>query len=257
MNNKKIGVFDSGVGGLTVLSKLHGLLPEESFIYIGDNLHSPYGEKSVEALWSYATQIIRYFQQQDVKMVVLACNTTSCTLLSKLQTYFAPLPIIGVIDATVKMVKANPFKKVAVMATRATIENGAYQKSLGENCTIGIACPRLVPMIEQGAEKTAILSELHQRLDQVALECDGVILGCTHYPIVADQIHALYPHLHIYSSSDAVGLEVETYLQDHALLTDKQEARSVIYTTGDLEQFKRSSENFFDYHDFDLAHLEL
>lgn len=257
MNNRKIGVFDSGVGGLTVLQQLKDRLPNETFIYIGDNLHSPYGEKTIEQLRTYTANIIEYFVKQDVKMVILACNTTSCTVLSYLREKFPQLPMIGVIDATVSMVKQGHCQKIAIMATQATIHSQAYQKQIGFDKTIGIACPKLVPYIENGASRETIREELHSLLDVVMQSCDGVVLGCTHYPIIASDIHDLYPQVTLYSSSDAVVDEVCQYLKANRMEANHPIDEQMIYTTGDLEAFKKSSNTFFKNHDFKLSVLNL
>lgn len=257
MNNQSIGVFDSGIGGLTVLKKLHEALPNEHYIYIGDNLHSPYGEKTVEQLKTYATKIVEYFEKQDVKMIVLACNTTSCTVLPYLKEKFPNIPMVGVIDATVSMVKASNPNKVAIMATKATIESRAYQTKIGENQSIGIACPKLVPLIENGASQQEIRAELHHLLDEVTKNCDGIVLGCTHYPIISSEIASLYPNQKLFSSSEAVVKEVANLLREKDMASSRCHSKSVVYTTGDLDVFSKSSQTFFDSKDFILKKLIL
>lgn len=257
MNNKSIGVFDSGVGGLTVLEKLHEALPNEHFIYIGDNIHSPYGEKTAEQLYHYASEIIDYFISCEVKLIVLACNTTSCTILERLKTKYSFLPMVGVIDATVAMVKANHPQKVAIMATKATIASRAYQEKIGLSQSLGIACPNLVPMIENGTTKQALIAELHQLLDGRLEGCEGIVLGCTHYPIIASEIHQLYPQVPLYSSSVAVVHEVQAYLKQHHLEAYHQNKTNLIYTTGDLEAFRKSASHFFSGQNYIFKKLDL
>lgn len=256
MNNKKIGVFDSGVGGLTVLKGLQEALPEETFIYIGDNLHSPYGEKTHDQLLTYTTAIVQYFLKQEVKMIVLACNTTSCVVLDELRQLFSQVPMLGVTEATCEMVKKDAFEKALIMATKATIDSGAYQQRIGLDKTLGLACPSLVPLIENGADSHEIESALLELLDKPLQVCDSVVLGCTHYPIIAPQIKAMYPHLKMYSSSDAIVDEVRKYLHTHDAFALKK-GKSIVYTTGNLEKFIKSAQSFFNFKYYDVQRLEL
>lgn len=257
MNHSQIGVFDSGVGGLTVLKNLRDTLPNESFIYVGDNLHSPYGEKTTEVLLQYTSDIIEFFKSQNCKLVVLACNTTSCTVLDLLKQKYPDLPMIGVIDATCKMVKDKMPQHVAIMATNATIKSQAYQSKLGFEYSEGIACPNLVPLIENGADELEIKKALHGYLDDVMTRSDGIVLGCTHYPIVAPMIQSLYPRAKLYSSSVAVVNEVDAYLKKHQLQATTKKEKDMIYTTGDLEKFIHSSSSFFDYQEDEVSKLTL
>ena len=256
MNDLKIGVFDSGVGGLTVLKGLQEALPNETFIYIGDNLHSPYGQKTHAQLLEYTTEIVRYFISQKVKMIVLACNTTSCVVLDDLRKLFPDMPMLGVTDSTCELVKKDDFTKVCVMATQATIQSQAYQNKIGLDATVGLPCPNLVPLIEEGASKEAVISELHQLLDEPMKECDGIVLGCTHYPIIRDDIATLYPKAKIYSSSEAVVKDVENFLKENQLMADKK-GKSIVYTTGDLLKFVESANAFFDFKCYDVEMLEI
>lgn len=249
-----IGVFDSGVGGLTVLKTLAHLMPNETYIYIGDNCHSPYGEKTREQLLAYTTAILEKFKQQGVKLVVMACNTTSSLVLEQLQALYPDMTIIGVIDATVAEVMKSQAQHVLVMATSATIQSGVYQKKI----TLpnhGLACPALVPLIEQASPTASIDEALRSLLEPYVKDYDTIVLGCTHYPIIAPRIHALYPGLKLISSSDAVANAVYTYCEWTRGLSDTKKARSKILTTGPLESFILSSRSFFDYRGYDVRYL--
>ena len=256
MSNKKIGVFDSGVGGLTVLKGLHEQLPNETFIYIGDNKHSPYGEKTYEQLLEYTTKIVEYFIKEDVKMIVLACNTTSCTVLDELRKRYPQVPILGVTEATCQWINQDQPKQVLVMATNATIQSQAYQKRIGLDKTIGVACPQLVPLIENAACKEEIDEELKRLLTKPIQNCDSVVLGCTHYPIVASNISELFPHVKLYSSSDAIVEEVNRYL-DNNHLYNTTNVKSMVYTTGNLQKFIESASAFFDFKNYDVQWLDV
>lgn len=251
MNNSKIAVFDSGVGGLTVLKTLKEMFPKESFIFVGDNKHSPYGEKTTEQLWEYSCEIIDFFLTQDVKLIVLACNTTSCAVLPRLKEAYT-IPMLGVVDATIQYYKQHPSHHVCVMATPMTIAQGVYQSQL-DHC-IGLACPSLVPLIEG---HLPVEDALRGYLDDIKDTCDGVILGCTHYPIVQKQIEMLYPKFRLYSSSDAVCLDVAHFLETHDLAATKKQAMDIVYTTGDVKAFLNASQHFFDYQGVKLDKLEL
>lgn len=256
MNNLKIGVFDSGVGGLTVLKGLQEALPNETFIYIGDNLHSPYGEKTHEQLLTYTKEIVEFFIKENVKMIVLACNTTSCTVLEDLRRLYPQVPMLGVTEATCAMVKQHNYHKVLIMATKATIESQAYQQRLGFHHSYGLACPQLVPLIEQGASQETIINALSDLLKEPMEICDSIVLGCTHYPILSSQIQSLYPNAILYSSSDAIIGDVKEYLEkNNAFASEK--GKSMVYTTGDLNQFIQSANAFFDFRYYDVQRLEL
>ena len=256
MNDLKIGVFDSGVGGLTVLKGLQEALPQETFIYIGDNLHSPYGEKTHDQLLEYTTNIVQFFLKEKVKMIVLACNTTSCVVLEELREKFPEVPLLGVTEATCEMVKKNTYQKALIMATKATIQSQAYQQRLDPDKTVGLACPSLVPLIENGASRDEMIDNLHQLLDQPIQGCDCIVLGCTHYPIIAPLIHELFNHATLYSSREAIIEEVKKYLEMHQLFSIKK-GKSIIYTTGDLSKFIASANAFFDFRYYDVQRLEL
>ena len=143
------------------------------------------------------------------------------------------------------------------MATPATIASGAYQQKIGKDKAIGIPCPKLVPYIENGVDKAVIIDELKYLLDPWMNQCDGIVLGCTHYPILSKDIQALYPQATIYSSSVAVADEVACYLEMHHLQAQDLSGVHKVYTTGDLESFKKSSRSFFNPEGFEIAFLNL
>ena len=258
-----IGIFDSGVGGLTVLSQLKTMLPHEKMIYIGDNKHSPYGDKTKEQLLEYTIKICDYFLSQKVKMIVLACNTTSANVLSELQERYPQVPIVGVIHSTVHDFLARDKKSVLIIATKATIHSHQYKKFIQEyNNHIQVyelETPRIVPLIESGVYRQGIQEVLKDYLIPYQTKVDSLILGCTHYPIVADQIKDVFGNEKTYvSSSDAICQEVVSYLKVHQLQTTHQQKGHIdIYTTGNVEEFYSSSQDFFDYTDLEVKHLDL
>lgn len=260
--DRPIGIFDSGVGGLTVLDSLRKQLPQENLIYIGDNLHCPYGNKTKEQLLSYTKQICQYFISKNVKMIVLACNTTSANVLNELQILFPNVPIVGVINSTVHDFLVQDKKNVLVIATHATIQSHKYKEMIEKyNQSIHVfelETPQLVPLIESGEYKKGIYSVLNDYLSVYKDDIDSLILGCTHYPIVLNQIMKVLGDKTYISSSHAISQEVYSYLKVHNQLnTCSKKALIQIYTTGDVHDFIYSSSDFFDFTNLEVKHLIL
>lgn len=260
--DKPIGIFDSGVGGLTVVESLKKQLPHENIIYIGDNLHCPYGDKTKEQLLSYTKQICQFFISQNVKMIVLACNTTSANVLSELQDFFPEVPIVGVIHSTVHDFLIQEKKNVLIIATHATIQSHKYKEMIESyNKDIHVTeieTPQLVPLIESGEYKKGIHDVLKGYLLKYKDNIDSLILGCTHYPIVLDQIETILGKKTYISSSAAISQEVNSYLKVHKMLNQNLiQASITIYTTGDVKDFVYSSEDFFNYDGLKVSHLVL
>lgn len=257
---RAIGVFDSGVGGLTVIKTLKNILKNEDMIYIGDNYHCPYGNKTVEQLYQYASRIVEYFISRDVKMIVLACNTTSANVLDQLQENYPEVKIIGVIDATINDFISQKMDSTLIIATEATIKSKKYsQKIHNINPEITVyakATPALVPLVESGIYKNGIFETLHEYLDEYKGKVESIILGCTHYPILTSQIETVLPNVKCISSSLAICFEVERYLTANKLLNNNG-GKVEINTTGDVEEFVFSSQGFFDYGDIEVNYLNL
>lgn len=256
---RAIGLFDSGVGGLTVLNTVRALLPNENIIYVGDNIHCPYGNKTKEELFIYASRIVEYFIQRDVKLIVLACNTTSANVLEQLQKKYKKVKIIGVIDATIEDFMTQKVKSTLVIATKATITSDKYKEAItnkDSSVTVySLATPKLVPLIESGKYKEGIYDVLHQYLDAYKEKVQSIILGCTHYPILLSQIQSVLPNKIYISSSEAIGKVVYEYLAKLAMLNIGGTSTIEIYTTGDVEEFRYSSSGFFDYTGLEVKHL--
>lgn len=256
-----IGLFDSGVGGLTVLNSVRSLLPNENIIYVGDNVHCPYGNKTKEELFIYASGIIEYFISRHVKMIVLACNTTSANVLESLQTKYPQVVIIGVIHATIHDFLTRQVKNTLVIATQATIDSHKYSEGIhaldSTITTYSLATPKLVPLVESGKYKEGIYDVLHEYLDTYQGTIESIILGCTHYPILKEQIKRVLPNIEYISSSDAIGKEIYAYLNKHQLLNTKKNPSIEIFTTGDINEFRFSSSGFFDYTGLTIQHLKI
>ena len=192
-----IGVFDSGVGGLTVLKALREKLPQEDLIYLGDTARLPYGTKSPASISRYACQATRLLQERNIKMLVVACNTASAVALEALREQMHPLPVIGVVGPGASAaVAARPGGRHLVLATEATVRLGAYRRAIQEldpAATVQeLACEMLVSLAEEGwsdgAIADAIVARYIDELGDAAAEVDSVILGCTHFPLLRGPI---------------------------------------------------------------------
>jgi len=191
---RPIGVFDSGLGGLTVVKALQTLLPNESIVYFGDTARVPYGNKSKELIQEYSNEITQFLIKHNAKMIVVACNTASALSLNKLKVH-TPIPVIGVIEPGAnEAVKATNNNKIGIIGTVATISSKAYEKTLvrlnNEIQTISQACPLLVPLAEEGWLKGDVVNSIvkHYVSPLNNKEVDTLILGCTHYPLLKDII---------------------------------------------------------------------
>lgn len=199
MDNRPIGVFDSGLGGLTAVKQLRRLLPEEDIIYFGDTSRLPYGTRSEETIRKYAVSDMNFLLSHNIKRIIVACGTVSAVALDMLRSRYR-IPIQGVIDAAVPAaVKATRNQKIGVIGTAASIRSGAYSKQLAACApqveTVSVACPLLVPLVENGrwdADDIVVRTVLTEYLSTIlAAGADTLILGCTHYPLLADAIRVL------------------------------------------------------------------
>ena len=189
-----IGIFDSGVGGLTVAKEVMCQSPEERIVYFGDTARVPYGSKSPDTIIHYSRQIIRFLESQDVKAIVIACNTASACALSTVASEFS-IPVIGVIKPGALAASiATRSGRIGVIGTEATINSGVYTeyiKKLEPNATVtGKACPLFVPLVEEGWTEDEITAEVAKRylLPLLDTGIDTLILGCTHYPLLHNVI---------------------------------------------------------------------
>ena len=226
----KIGVFDSGVGGLTVLKSVYDKYPNNEYIYIGDNINSPYGDKSKEELYNYATRIIDYFIKRDIKLVIIACNTICSNILPLLKDKYKNITLIGVIDSTIDLFMKKNKEKVLVMATNKTISSNVYEdkiKAINKNIKVySLATKELVPMIEKCIDTKEIINKYIEPYKDI----DSIILGCTHYKIIQDNINK---NVEIINSSDGVVEEIGAYLRNDGI------SKLEIYTTKGVEEFNK------------------
>lgn len=214
-----IGVFDSGVGGLTVARAIMGRLPREGLVYVGDTARVPYGPKSPETVRRYAEQIGTWLVEQGVKLVVVACNTATAHALSRLREVL-PVPVIGVIEPGARAaVAASHRRRIGVIGTAGTINSGAYLRALHQlEPALEVhaqPCPLLVPLIEEGwIDHAATRLIVHEYLaDLEAARIDTLVLGCTHYPLLRDTIaREVGPTVTLIDSAEETAAEVERVL---------------------------------------------
>ncbi len=192
--NAPIGVFDSGVGGLTVAREIMRQLPNERIVYFGDTARVPYGSKSRETVTRFSRQIVRFLQTQNVKAIVVACNTASAFALDELEKE-VDIPIIGVVKPGAKTaLEATHNGKIGVIATEATIGSGIYKRYIEVNdssvSVIGKACPLFVPLAEEGLWEDPVTDEIARRYlaELIDIDIDTLILGCTHYPLLRSTV---------------------------------------------------------------------
>ena len=201
MNQQPIGIFDSGVGGLTVARAIHHLLPEESLVYYGDTAHLPYGDKSAEAIQEFSLSIARFLvERKKAKAIVVACNSASAVAYDLLKSELGDrVPVLNVIDPVAAFVSGLPkVEHVGVIGTRATISSDTYPRKIRERNpqlrVKSLATPLLVPIIEEGLADSNLSSEaIRHYLNQKHLEdIEALILGCTHYPLILNDIRNFY-----------------------------------------------------------------
>ena len=215
-----IGVFDSGLGGLTVLKSLENILPNESFIYLGDTAHVPYGNKSVDTVVRYSRSIMNFFLKNNVKAVVIACNTASAVAYPKLcKDYNIPLFDV-VLPSVMYANRISETRNVGIIGTHSTIFSKAYTQSFKDiksDCSIfEISCPLFVPLIEEGWSNTFVAMEVARTYLEPfqETEIDTLILGCTHYPIMAQTIQGVVnKHVQLVYSGETVGKNLSAFLE--------------------------------------------
>lgn len=257
-----IGIFDSGIGGLTVAAAIHRLLPNESLIYFGDTAHLPYGDKSPELIQSYAVEITDYLLSRGCKMIVIACNTASAHAYKTVQKRAGKkVPVINVIDPAAVAISER-FKKgrVGVIGTRGTINSGIYPrkiKKLNDRLEVSsLATPLLAPMIEEGffnnnISRTIIHSYLKKKSFQ---DIQAIILACTHYPLIRKEIEQYYgKKVEVFDSAEIVAREVQQQLNERELLaSDAPTPRLEFYVSDYTASFEKSVAWFFS----EKIHLE-
>jgi len=263
--NSPIGVFDSGLGGLTVLKSLEKILPNESFIYFADTAHVPYGTKSAETVTLYSQHIMDFFLKHETKAVVIACNTASAVAFQHLKSIY-DIPLFDVVTPSVEYsMKITKNQKIGVLGTYSTIQSNTYKrmfKEFGDSCCVQeIPCPLFVPIIEEGWADSSIardIAEIYLQ-DFTNSDIDTLILGCTHYPIMANTIKAfLSSKIHLVYSGETVGHKLAEYLKKNNYENSSDVPPSINFFVTDFPQkFDELGSCFWGRKLNDVTHISL
>lgn len=250
-----IGIFDSGVGGLTVFKEIRGALPFENIIYLGDTARVPYGTKSVDVVKKYSKQNVEFLLSQGVKAVVVACNTASAASMSYLSEIFENVLVLGVISPVVEHIKnCHSINKVGVIGTATTVESGAYQKTLKAHIPdikiFSKACPLFVPLVEEGLfdSKITELSVDMYLSDLKKNKIEALILGCTHYPMLKKVLSRYFgDEVRILDTALHTALSLKSSLIDKNLLNLKGKGENKFFVTDSVTVFKKTAEMFLGF----------
>jgi len=242
--NSPIGIFDSGIGGLTVLKEINQLLPGEDIVYFGDTARVPYGNKSKSTIIKFSTENVLFLLRKKVKIVIVACNTSSALALASLKQTFN-IPILGVIEAGVnKAIMKTQSKKIGVIGTKSTVESKSYNLSaakLDKNVLVhSQCCPLFVPLVEEGILKGKIVDEVMKLYlaDFKKYGIDTIILGCTHYPVLKGALARFLKGVNIIDSAKEVAKHTKEILSANSLLSErKTKGRQDFYLSDESKGF--------------------
>jgi glutamate racemase len=246
-----IGVFDSGIGGLTVLQKIIELLPKENTIYLGDTARAPYGTKSVETVLRYSFENSEFLVEKGVKLLVVACNTSTAIALDRLRSSLE-VPVIGVIEpGATKALDVTKNKKIGVIGTEATIQSGAYTKALrAKDLKVEVysrACPLFVPLVEEGWTDNAVV-EMTVKVYLGSLKQSGIdtlILGCTHYPLLKKAVRKfLGDTVCLVDSAEEIAKEVGSVLKKDSLARKNGGGSHSFFVTDAPDRFVKVGQRF-------------
>jgi len=255
MNTKPIGIFDSGIGGLTVANAISKLLPNEQLVYFGDTAHLPYGDKSFDLIRSYASSITDFLlNEKHCKAIVIACNTASAAAYHLLRDqYKGTVPIINVIDPMIEAIIADDsIQKLGIIATKTTVASGVYQEKLSRRKPslpyAALATPLLASMIEEGFYNDKIshaVLDSYLANEQLA-DIDALVLACTHYPLIKQEIDEYYHHqVKLFDSAEVVANKLKLILEKEFLATDKKAAEDEFFVSDYTESFARTTAIFW------------
>lgn len=250
MDNHAIGVFDSGVGGITVVKEIMRQLPQETIYYFGDTLRCPYGERSVKEVHQFTMEIVNFLLQYPLKAICIACNTITSAALQDVCNQ-VEIPVLGVIEPGARAaIKATTNGEVGIIGTVRTIESNAYERTLHrihpQIVTNSLACPTLVPLVEGGLRHSPYADEIVAEAVKpfTTLSMDTLILGCTHYPLLTSSIQkAVGSNVKLISSAEEIASELSTILQYRGILATKQRKHR-FFITGEKKQFSRIAEDW-------------
>ena len=248
-SNAPIGVFDSGVGGLTVVKEIMSALPTESIVYYGDTARVPYGSKSAETITAYSRQIAKFLMTQEVKAIVVACNTASALALETIKAEF-DVPFVGVVKPGAKMAaQATKNKKIGIIATEGTISSGIYEKFLKATSpeveVYGKACPLFVPLAEEGWLNDTVTKQVAERYlaELKEKQVDALVLGCTHYPLLRGVIsEVMGDEVTLVNPAYETAKELKYVLEDNHILRSAEATQPPVhkfYVSDGAEKFRR------------------
>lgn len=251
MQSRPIGIFDSGVGGLTVLKAIERILPYERIIYFGDTARVPYGNKSKATIVKFSTENILFLLRKEVKIIVVACNTASALSLDYLKGIFN-VPILGVIEAGAqKAIEASANKRIGIIGTRSTIASKSYEKEImkrDKNVQVySRACPLFVPFVEEGILQGKIVEQMiTMYLSGLKKQnIDTLILGCTHYPLLKKEIAGYLRKVFIVDSAQEIALHTKNILAGEGLLSrHKRIGKKEFYVTDEPKGFVKLAKLF-------------
>jgi glutamate racemase len=258
LSEAPIGVFDSGVGGLTVAREIMRNLPLERIVYFGDTARVPYGSKSKDTIIRYSRQIIRFLQTQEVKAIVIACNTASALALEAVEAEL-DIPIIGVIKAGARAAAGTTKNgRIGVIATESTINSRMYDQTIHQEhpdiTVYGKACPLFVPLVEEGWLKDPVTETVARRYLAELLEkdIDTLILGCTHYPLIRSLVGKVAGEkVQLVNPAYETALELQQLLQERGLLNTKERGSESepyrFYVSDAADKFKRFANSILPY----------
>ena len=266
MDNRSIGVFDSGIGGLTVVKELMEILPNENMVYFGDTARVPYGNRSEETIKRFSKECIEFLDKKDIKALIIACNTVSAVAIDMLKEIF-DMYILGVIVPGSKMAsKITINKKIGVIGTNATILSGAYEKNIknenNENTVYSKACPLFVPIVEDGLSNTNIAMETTKFYleELITKDVDTIVMGCTHYPILEDTIkNVVGKNINLVNPAKETAIEMKKYLEKNDLLNEEVDnsRKNIFYITDDENKFRRNLLDFINVDNPNIKKINL
>ena len=251
---KPLGIFDSGIGGLTVVKRIISILPLENLVYFGDTAHLPYGDKSEELIKSYSRRITEFLLDHNAKVVLIACNSASASAFDTLNQEFGNRTIlINVIDPVIEYLATRNFGKIGVIGTKRTISSGTYENKLRERSpstfVISLATPLLVPMIEEGFIFDDISNAIIRAYlsDKSLVGIQSLILGCTHYPIIKNQISKIFDfNIEVIDSAKLVSVFLKDILQKNDLLNNSGKVNDQFYVSDYTHFFEKIARMFFE-----------
>jgi glutamate racemase len=253
-NSAPIGIFDSGIGGLTLAHAITELMPQENIIYFGDTAHLPYGDKSATAIQAYSVKICNLLLEKNCKLILIACNSASAAAYDLVKAYVGTkAKVVNVIDPVISYLDQNwENKTLGLIGTKQTVNSGIYAnkaEALGKHIQVkSLATPLLAPMIEEGFFSNSISETIiKEYLAQPALQgIEGLILGCTHYPLIKPQIDAYYKgSIPVIDTSVIVAEEIKRILSAEDMLHDGKESMRQFFVSDYTDSFEKSTQIFF------------